>query len=118
MTALPDMLHILQHSLGVDRFGRGEYRNHFVTGEGSLDHPACMDAVSRGLMQRHPGNALTGEMDLFVVTEAGKQFVRDNVQKVDAKQRRKDRYSRFLDLSDVMPDLTFRDFLKRKELHK
>lgn len=106
-------LRVLQHALGTDKFGRGTmYRRHFVTGEGSLDHPTCMEAVERGLMTRHPGNALTGGDDTFLVTEAGKQFVRDHSPKVDAKQRARDRYSRFLNLSDVMPDLTFRDFLK------
>lgn len=30
------LLNILQHSLGLDEYGRGTpYRNHFVTGEGS-----------------------------------------------------------------------------------
>ena len=106
------ILHILQHSLGVDRFGRGpQYRNHFVTGEGSTDHPDCMKAVAQGLMERHAGSPLTGEMDLFVVTDAGREFVAIHSDKVDRKQKARDRYSRFLDLSDVMPDLTFRQFL-------
>ena len=31
-------LHILQHSLGLDKYGDGnQYRNHFVTGPGSTD---------------------------------------------------------------------------------
>lgn len=117
MSATPEqiatgLLHILQHSLGVDKFGRGDqYRNHFVTGEGSIDHPLCMMAVEQGLMTRHAGNALTGEMDLFLVTDAGRVFVARHSPKPDRKQRAKDRYSRFLDLSDVMPDLTFRQFL-------
>lgn len=113
---MSNLLSILQHSLGVDKFGRGyQYRNRFVTGEGSVDHPTCMAAVEQGLMQRYAGNALTGEMDLFVVTAAGKEFVRVNSPKPDARQRRKDRYSRFLHLSDVMPDLTFGDFLRREK---
>lgn len=49
------------------------------------------------------------------VTEAGKDFIRATSPHPDARQRRKDRYSRFLDLSDVMPDLTFRDFLRREK---
>ncbi len=64
-------LHILQHALGVDQFGRGEqYRSHFVTGEGSDDHADCVALADAGLMTRHAGNALTGEMDLFRVTAA------------------------------------------------
>lgn len=111
-----DILHILQHSLGVDKFGRGKmYRNHFVTGEGSIDHPVCIEAVECGLMTRHAGNALTGEMDLFVVTDAGRAYVLARSPKPDRKQKAKDRYSRFLDLSDVIPDLTFKDFLRREK---
>lgn len=111
-----DLLHTLQHSLGVDQFGRGnQYRNRFVTGEGSTDHPICMEAVERGLMTRHAGNALTGDMDLFCVTEAGKAYVAAESPKPDRKQKNRDRYGRFLDISDVMPDLTFGDFLRREK---
>ena len=108
-----ELLHVLQHSLGVDKFGRGtQYRNRFVTGEDSVDHPFCMKAVERNLMTRHAGSALTGGMDLFCVTDEGRRFVAEQSPKPDRKQRAKDRYSRFLDLSDVIPDLTFRRFLK------
>lgn len=112
------ILPIIQHSLGVDRFGRGrQYRSHFVTGEGSIDHPICMEAVELGLMTRHPGNSLTDEMDLFLITDAGRAFVAKHSPKPDRRQRARDRYSRFLDLSDMMPDLTFRQFLTNKELN-
>lgn len=89
--SMSDLLHILQHSLGVDRFGRGEqYRNHFVTGEGSVDHPICMEAVERGLMHRRSGDALTGGDDLFTVTDAGKAWVAEHSPKPDRKQTRFD----------------------------
>jgi len=111
-----DLLQILQHSHGLDKFGRGTfYRNHFVTGEGSTDHPVCMEAVGLGLMDRHAGNALTGEMDAFTVTEAGRAYIAAHSPKVDRKQRNRDRYSRFLDVLDVLPDLTFGEFLRRQK---
>ena len=113
---MSDILHILQHSLGVDQFGRGErYRNHFVTGEGSVDYPICMEAVERGLMHRRSGNALTGGNDLFTVTDAGKAWVGENSPKPDRKQMARDKYSRFLNISDCMPDLTFGEFLRREK---
>lgn len=113
---MTDLLHTLQHSLGVDRFGRGEqYRNHFVTGEGSVDHPICMEAVERGLMERWPGTVLTGDDALFTVTDAGKAWVAENSPKPDRKQRARDKYSRFLDISDCVPDLTFGEFLRREK---
>lgn len=70
----PDQLHILQHSLGLDEYGRGTmYRNHFVTGEGSIDHPVCMELVGIGYMTRRANVELCGGDDVFNVTEAGKQ---------------------------------------------
>lgn len=108
------LLHILQHSLGVDRYGRGEqYRNHFVTGEGSIDHPLCIEAVHLGLMVRCETNALTGGMDLFMVTKAGRQTVRDHSPPAPKVSRAAARYQRFLDVSDVM-DITFGEFLRRE----
>lgn len=69
-------LHILQHALGLDRYGQGEsYRNHFVTGRGSIDFDPCMALADAGLMTRTPGNAITGGDDLFRVTPRGVDYV-------------------------------------------
>lgn len=71
-----DQLHILQHSLGLDGYGRGTmYRNSFVTGAGSTDHPACMALVAKGFMTRRANVELFGGDDIFTVTEAGKRAV-------------------------------------------
>lgn len=73
-------MHILRHSLGVpDPDQTNMYRNHFVTGEGSLDHPDCMALVRLGLMVRHAGNPITGGDDVFYVTGAGKDLVRSRL---------------------------------------
>lgn len=113
---MSEILHILQHALGVDQYGRGQqYRRHFVTGEGSLDHPSCMSAVDQGLMTRHAGNAATGDMDLFLVTDAGRAFVRDHSPAAPKLSRSKRRYMRWLEISDVCPDLTFGDFMRREK---
>ena len=70
-------MHILRHSLGVPDAGQTNmYRNHFVTGEGSLDHPDCMALTEMGLMRRHKGGPLTGGDDAFTVTDKGKAIVR------------------------------------------
>ncbi|SOC46256.1 hypothetical protein SAMN05892877_12176 [Rhizobium subbaraonis] len=67
-------LHILQHSLGLDQYGRGTmYRNRFVTGEGSKDHADCMALVEQGYMSRVANVALFGGSDCFTVTEAGRR---------------------------------------------
>lgn len=65
-------LHLLQHSLGVDRHGRGHrYRNHFVTGPGSDDFAGCLGLVSAGLMRDGgPQSSMRGD-HLFQVTDLG-----------------------------------------------
>ena len=64
---------ILRHALGTGDDGtRPPFRNHFVTGEGSTDHPLCVALVERGLMTRRTGNALSGGDDIFSVTASGR----------------------------------------------
>lgn len=76
-------LHILQHALGVGTYGdKRSHRNHFVTGEGSLDYPVCKTLVDKGLMQIRPmSKALTGGDDCFVVTPKGVDYVALNSPK-------------------------------------
>jgi hypothetical protein len=107
-------LHILQHSLGVDRFGQGnQYRNHFVTGEGSTDYPDCQALVAAGLMTRQKGGRLTGGDDAFFVTEAGKAYVAEHsppAPKLTASQRR---YREWLKVSDATNE-SFIEFCRRQ----
>lgn len=90
-------LEILQHALGVDRFGRGEsYRNHFVTGQGSDDWPDCFVLVFMGLMTRHPGSEISGGNDIFTVTPAGREYVRENSPAPPVLSAAQKRYRAFL----------------------
>ncbi|TYC93011.1 hypothetical protein [Novosphingobium sp. BW1] len=92
------ILHILQHSLGVDQYGRGEqYRNHFVTGEGSVDFPACIAATLFGLMNRRQGNVLSGGDDVFRVTPEGKRWMAENSPVPPKLTRSQRRYRAYLD---------------------
>lgn len=105
-------LHILQHSLGVDEFGRGrQYRNHFVTGPGSVDHPICMDLVKRGLMTRRDGSVLTGGDDLFMVTRAGRDWMSANSPLPPKLTRSQQRYQDYLDEDGC---LSFGEWLRRR----
>jgi hypothetical protein len=106
-------LHILQHSLGLNEYGRGSmYRNHFVTGEGSVDYPHCLALVAEGLLTRSAGSPLTGGDDLFRVTDAGKAYVLERSPappKLSAAQKR---YREWLDgAADFMP---FGEWLMRR----
>ncbi|MEY2151150.1 hypothetical protein AB7849_09545 [Rhodanobacter sp. 115] len=95
---LSEHLHILQHSLGVDRYGQGkQYRNHFVTGKGSKDFDGCMALVDAGLMTRRPGNAITGGDDFFHVTPEGVDFVALQSPAAPKLTRSQRRYQEWLD---------------------
>ena len=72
-------LHILQHSLGLDDYGRGtEYRNRFVTGPRTVDFPLCEELVAAGLMDVGLAPEWVGGDSVYYVTDAGRQFVRDH----------------------------------------
>lgn len=105
------VLHILQHSLGVDQFGQGgQYRNYFVTGEGSVDHPTCMEAVGLGLMEiRRAKYGLYGGDDVFAVTAAGKHWMAENSPAPPKLTRSQKRYRAYLD-SDS--GLSFGDWVR------
>ena len=76
------LLHILQHSLGVGDYGdKPSFRNHFGTGPGGDDWGHCMTLVGQGLMVQLRGNALTGGSDLFKVTPRGVDYVALNSPK-------------------------------------
>jgi hypothetical protein len=66
-------LHILQHALGLDQYGRGSaYRNHFCAG--GDDEPVCRELVALGYMREH---ATTEHLPYFncSVTDAGREAV-------------------------------------------
>ncbi len=95
---MEDGLHILQHSIGADQYGRivrGGGRNHFCTGEGR-DHSICMDLVRRGLMRRHAGSAISGGDDIFHVTPAGFVYVTEKSPAPPKLSRAQQRYEQWL----------------------
>lgn len=103
-------LHILQHSLGLDEYGRGTmYRSHFVTGEGSKDHADCMALVGAGYMGVRKNHPLAGGDDGFWVTEAGKRATVEHSPKPPKLTRSKQRYQDFLNYDG---SLSFFEFVK------
>lgn len=117
----PELLSILQHSLGVDFHGRGrQYRNHFATGPKGDDFPLCRELVSLGFMADIGPRELCGGMHFFYVTDAGKSAMSAESPPPPKITRSQDRYRRFLNGSGGM---TFREWLivdgrerKRSEL--
>lgn len=108
---MADALHVLQHALGLDCYGQGaSYRNHFVTGPGSADHAACLELVASGLMTRSAGSLISGGMDVFNVTSAGRAHVCNSSPTPPRKTRSQLRYARYLDADSNLP---FGEWLRR-----
>lgn len=111
----PKQLHILQHTIGRDEFGRPrsagnpEFRNHFVTGEGGKDHADCMALVAAGLMARRAGGQISGGDDIFHATQAGRNYVAAYSPAPPKLTRSQQRYEAFLDEDS---GLTFGEWLK------
>lgn len=102
-----EQIRILRHALGTGTDGRGRaYRNHFVTGAGSIDHSPCVALVQLGLMRRHAPSQLSGGDDVFSVTEAGKSAAAPDPDTLSRAQRR---YAAYLEADS---GLTFGEWLR------
>jgi hypothetical protein len=87
-----DLLEILQHSLGVDQYGRGRmYRNHYCGGA-----EQCRLLVDLGYMIEHTPSELTGGSPLFTVTSAGRRAMLEACPKPPKLTRSQIRYRDFL----------------------
>lgn len=105
-------LEILRHSLGLDLHGRGnEYRNHYVAGPGHHSFDECEALVADGLMVRHNPRALFGGDYCFVVTDAGREWVRDHRPPPPPKLTRSQQ--RYRDFLNADCGLSFREWISR-----
>ena len=90
-------LEILQHSLGLDKYGQGTfYRNHFVTGPDGTDFSACTFLADNGLMTDHGAQGMYGGMHAFSVTPDGKDYVKRNSPVPPKLTRSQKRYLDYL----------------------
>ena len=97
-----ELLHILQHSLGVDQYGQGDqYRNHFATSPGSDDFPKCQKLTEKGFMKDLGARELWGDMHCFIVTPSGVDAVALESPQPPKIPRGKARYQRFLEYGDM-----------------
>ncbi len=106
-----DDIHTLRHSLGIEWAHEKSCRNYFCD---ELPSPQMERLVRAGLMTQ--GRYVAGHEDhsmrYFHVTECGILLAHEDIP---VKSMAKRRYERFLDISDVFPDLTFREFLTSPE---
>jgi hypothetical protein len=108
----PELLHILQHSLGVDQYGRGtRYRNRFVTGPESFDFRKCKELCGLGLMEDCGPHSSLGGMHIFLVTEKGVREMSDHSPKPPKLTRPQKKYQDFL-MADT--GIRFSDWIKIK----
>ena len=106
-------LEILLHTLGLDYNKSIEpYRNHFVAGPGHSDMPIILRLIERGFMaETSPPGFLPQGDRVFTVTAAGIVFALKNRPQLPKRTRAQRRYDAFVEIADVYPDLTFREFL-------
>jgi hypothetical protein len=106
------MLHVLQHSLGLDKYGHGNrFRNHFVAGGDNL--VICREATSQGLMKEHQATAISGGSPWFSVTPEGIEYIAANspVKPPEPKlTRSQQRYRRYREYGDMFE--SFIDFCR------
>lgn len=92
-------LHILQHALGLDDYGQGTYyRNRYVATADSEDFRRCQGHVAAGRMVRHGPSDLFGggQSYCFVVTDAGKRYVKEQSPSPPRLTRSQKRYREYL----------------------
>lgn len=109
MNVTQEQLHILQHALGLDKYGQGTmYRNHFCAG--SSDESVCRDLVALGYMQEHPRTTWLPYFNCSV-TDAGKAAVKTESPKPPKLTTGQKRYREFLKADS---GLKFGEWIKQK----
>lgn len=110
-----ELLHILQHSLGLDKYGQGsQYRNHYVAG--GDDVRKCRELVSLGCMREIQANALTCDEPCFTVTRAGINAVAEHSPQPPKLTRGQQRYRDYVKVADCFED--FGHYLRFKAAEK
>lgn len=108
----PSHLHILQHSLGVDKYARGSrYRNRFITEPSSVDGVLCQELVAHGLMKDHGPQSIAGGMTFYSVTHEGEKEMEQHSEKPPKLSRSAQRYRSWLK-ADC--GISFGEYLKLK----
>lgn len=106
----PKHLHILQHSLGCDEFGRGDhYRNRYVVGPDCDDFNLLLELVAQGLMRDHGPQQIASGMHCFSVSEKGIKEMRAASPKPPKLTPGRKRYLEFLNADSGM---SFIEWLK------
>jgi hypothetical protein len=105
-----EQLQILQHALGVDKFGQGEqYRNRFCAGGRDID--ICLQLIEMDYMVQHQTTEMLPYFNCSVTEEGIAAMLAESPKAPKLTPGRK-RYAEWLNVSDCYPDMTFGDWLK------
>lgn len=105
-------LQFLQHSLGVDQYGRGAmYRNHFVTDESGSDGRVCLELVALGFMSNDGPRSLCGGMSVFHVTADGKEAMRSQSPEPPPPEKLTPGKRRYMEFLRADSGLSFREWM-------
>lgn len=114
MNLTDDQLRTLRHMLGIDDPNLREpkpYRNYYAACPGDPEMIALAEVGAVCLTSRpRPGFPY----DCYACTEAGESAARMSHRSIRRTKSQRT-YSKYLDLSDVFQDLTFREFLTLPE---
>lgn len=126
----PEHLHILQHSLGADQYGRqprgyrpnadddfGCYRNRFVTDPKNADGQQCQHLVEMGFMHDHGPQSIAGGMHCYTITQAGYNAMRAASPPPPKLTRAQRTYRAYREVADLFPE-GFAQFLRCRDLKK
>lgn len=108
-------LEILQHSLGLDQYGRGAAtRNHFCAG--ADDEPTCRELIALGYMRQHRTTEVFPYFNCSV-TKAGESAARAESPAPPKLTRSQRRYREFLRADSGMSFLEWirADAARKKE---
>lgn len=114
MKLTDEQLRILRHMLGIDDGSKARpepYRDHYCANAGD---PQLVELARLGMV-RLAGKPSPGlPYETYVTTEAGRAAAIASFRAIQAPKKKRV-YLRFLEVSEVCPDLTFREFLVREE---
>lgn len=104
-----EQLHVLQHSLGVDKYGQGQmYRNHFCAAGDNV--ATCKELVAMGYMINHQTTDMVPYYNC-TVTDAGREAVRNESPPAPKLTRSQKRYREYLDADS---GLTFIEWIRER----
>ncbi len=108
----PQQLHVLQHSMGLDEYGRGsKYRNRYVCDP----QPLLESLVALGFMYDNGALQIADGMHVYCVTPAGEDAIERESPKAPKAPKVSRSRQRYLDFLSADTGETFIEWLRRRK---